>query len=131
MVPKSNMVADYDVKNGTKAYRIDFDNKKIGEIIDEKEALLQWIRLSLMTQRYKYGVFSHSFGTDYKNAFEEGYVKAMGIIRNAVYDSLIYDDRIIDVNNFSFERIKMGMKINFTVHSVYGRFNYERVVNNV
>ncbi|MBR5535055.1 MAG: DUF2634 domain-containing protein [Clostridia bacterium] len=107
-----------------KAYKIDFETKRIGEIIDGKEALLQAVKLALMTQRYKYPVFSHSYGTEYVNLLEEGYEKAMGKVKNAISDSLKYDERIKAIDNFTFEKKGKTMLVSFRILSIYGEFDY-------
>lgn len=108
-----------------KAYKIDFEKKRIGKIIDGKEALEQAVRMALMVQRYKYPAFSHSYGTDYSEVFSEGYSKAMGRLKNAVCDSLECDERIKAVDNFSFERRGAKMIVSFRVLSVYGAIESE------
>lgn len=112
----------------TKAFRIDFDEKKVGGIIDGEEALKQAIYVALMTERYKYAVFSHYYGTDYRDAFSEGYVEAMGKVRYAVEDSLKYDDRILSVGDFAFEKRGKAMCVSFKVRSVYGELDFETEV---
>ncbi len=113
-----------------KAFKIDFENKKIDGIVDGKEALEQQIKMVLKTQRYKYPVFSHSFGTDYASVFSEGYQKAMGKLKNALCDSLIFDERIKAVDNFSFERRGTKMIADFSVVSIYGAIESEIELKN-
>ncbi len=129
MIPATSMdINEAETKKRTGAFGVDFENKKIGGIIDGKEALVQHIRFALLSQRYKYPVFSHSFGTDYKDIFNEGYEKAMGIVKNSICDSLSYDDRIYKVYNFRFEKIRHGMKVKFSIETVYGDVEYETEV---
>ena len=108
-----------------KAYALDFENKTVGGIIDGKEALVQAVRMALITQRYKYPVFSHSYGTDYTEVFSEGYAKAMARLKNAIYDSLIYDERIKAVDNFVFDKKGNKMLVSFRIVSVYGPMGHE------
>lgn len=127
MLPSSSLsVSETESRTDcTRAFEIDFDNKKTGGIIDGKEALIQAIRIALMTQRYKYPVFSHSYGTDYKDAMEDGYTKAVGKIKNAVCDSLLCDSRIYSISNFEFEKRGSKIIIGFKVETIYGDIPYE------
>lgn len=112
----------------TRAFMIDFDEKKVGGIIDGVDALKQAIYIALMTERYKYPVFSHYYGTDYRDAFSDGYVEAMGKVRYAVEDSLRYDDRILSVGDFVFEKNGTSMRVSFKVKSIYGEMDFETEV---
>lgn len=129
MLPGSSINTEETiVSENTRAFEIDFDNKKIGGIIDGKKALMQAVRLALITQRYKYPVFSHSYGTNYKDAFEDGYIKAIGKIKNAICDSLLCDSRISGINDFEFERMGTKIAVKFRVVSCYGDILYETEV---
>lgn len=130
MLP-SNKIEDLTQSDKTyKAFKIDFENKTIGGIVDGKEALEQQVKMVLKTQRYKYPVFSHSFGTDYREVFSEGYQKAMGRLKNALCDSLKFDERIKTVDNFSFERRGTKMIVTFRVVSIYGAIESEIELKN-
>ena len=130
MIPVSGIeqIDEKEKPIGNKAFSVDFEKKIIGEIIDGKEALKQAIRIALLTQRYKYAVFSHDYGTDFEGAFSDGYVKAMGKVKKAIMDSLLSDDRILSVEKFEFERRGSRMKIRFHVVSNVGSFGYETEV---
>lgn len=128
MLPENNLDTTGAKAESDKAFAIDFDNKTIDGMIEGREALMQAIRMALMTQRYKYPVFSHDYGTDFEGVFNEGYLKAMGKAKNAIYDSLIYDSRIKSIDDFEFERKGTKMIIRFTVLSVYGSIKYETEV---
>ncbi len=129
MIPTSTInETDISKKKSNKAFRIDFENKKIGEIIDSRDALKQAIHIALITKRYEYPVFSHSYGTDYGEAFEEGYAKAMGKVKNAICDSLLCDDRIIAVEDFAFERKVGKMGVSFKVVTNLGDIEIAEVI---
>ncbi len=129
MLPENQMeTIGENEKTTDKTQKIDFDNMVIGEDIDSVEALKQAVKIALMTERYKYPIFPHSYGTDYKNALEEGYMKAMGKVKNAVYESLMCDDRITNVKNFDFEKRGNRMIVCFTIETVFGNMRYETEV---
>lgn len=128
MLPESNTEEITERKSGYKTFRLDFDKKTIGDIIDGKEALLQAVRVALMTQRHKYALFSSSYGTDYEGAFDKGYSQAIGKLKNAIYDSLIYDKRINAIDSFSFERHGTRIIVKFRIVSIYGQIDFETEV---
>ncbi|MBQ8003241.1 MAG: DUF2634 domain-containing protein, partial [Clostridia bacterium] len=94
------------------------------------KALLQAIRVALLTQRYKYALFSHSYGTDYAYVFEDGYSKAIARLKNAICDSLIHDDRIEAIDSFVFEKRGTKIIVQFRVLSVYGQLDFKTEVEN-
>ncbi len=128
MLPKDDIAEQDGQERGFKAFGIDFENKKILGVIDGVDALKQAIRMALITPRYKYPMFSHRYGTDFENAFEGGYSKAMGRLKNAIYDSLIYDRRINGIDNFEFEKKGSAIMVKFKLHTIYGDMDYETEV---
>ncbi len=128
MLPQTD-IEDAETKTASyKTFLIDFENKSIGGMIDGKEALVQWVKIALMTPRYKYPVFSHSYGTDYTDVFEGGYSKAIGKLKKAIYDSLIHDERIKAIDDFVFEKRGTKTIVRFKISSVYGPVSYETEV---
>lgn len=125
MLPENSIEDIVEEEKAYKAFKIDFDKKEIGGIIDGQEALEQAVKMALMTQRYRYPAFSHYYGTDYADVFEEGEQKAMGKLKNAICDSLGYDERIKAVDNFSFEKKGTNMLVKFRVVSIYGETENE------
>lgn len=104
----------------SKTYKVDLDKNKITGIIDGKEALEQAICFALLTQRYEYAIYPHSYGTDWSKVIGESFLKAMAAAKTAITDSLMCDDRINGIDNFEFEKKERGMQIRFRVKSVFG-----------
>lgn len=130
MLPKTSIDETVNEKKErkTKTIGLDFENKCFGEMIDGIEALKQAVYLSLRTKRYEYPIFSHNYGTNYEGVFEEGYMTAIGKLKNAIEDSLLCDDRILNVNDFEFEKKGKTIWVKFTIRSVYGEIGYETEV---
>lgn len=129
MLPISSIDEVVETKTKTnKTFKIDFENGKIGGVIDEKEALKQAVHIAIITQRYKYAIFSHSYGTELESALDEGYVKGMGRVKNAICESLLCDDRIKAVEDFEFERRGGAMMVKFRVVSSLGDVDVTEVI---
>lgn len=109
----------------SRTYKVDLNENRITGIIDEKEALEQSVLFALLTQRYEYAVYTHSYGTDWNKVLGEGYLKAMAAAKTVITDSLMCDDRIYAVNNFEFERGEHALKVRFRVESVFGDMEKE------
>lgn len=104
----------------SRTYRVDLDKKRITGIIDGKEALKQAVLFALLTQRYEYAIYPHSYGTEWKKVIGEGSLKAMAAAKTVITDSLMCDDRINGVTDFEFERKAHSLKVRFRVDSVFG-----------
>ncbi|MGM9552548.1 MAG: DUF2634 domain-containing protein [Clostridia bacterium] len=129
MLPKTSMTYMGSTERlPDKDFKIDFDKKCIGGMIEGVDALKQAICIALLTERYRYPIFPHSFGTDYNDALDGGYMKAMGKIKNAIEDSLLCDDRILSISDFEFSRIGKKIAVKFKVSSIYGTIDYETEV---
>ncbi len=129
MLPISSIDATDERNSETnKTFEIDFENGKIGGVIDSKEALKQAVHIAVITERYKYAIFPHSYGTELESALDEGYVKGMGRVKNAICESLLCDERIKAVEDFEFERHGGAMSVKFKVVSSLGDIDVTEVI---
>lgn len=111
-------------------FKADFVNKRIDGFVDSYEAVKQAIHIAIVTQRYKYPIFSHSYGTDLENVFEDGYIIGVGRVKNAICESLLCDERIKSVENFEFEREAGKVLVKFTAVTTLGDIDMEEVMGN-
>nr|WP_295681503.1 DUF2634 domain-containing protein [uncultured Lachnoclostridium sp.]DAD92249.1 MAG TPA: Protein of unknown function (DUF2634) [Siphoviridae sp. ctQ0C17] len=102
----------------TKTYAIVGD--KIVGMIDDVEALRQAIYLILSVERYEYLIYSWSYGVELKELVGKDIAFAYPEIKRRVIEGLVQDDRILDIDNFTFEKDEEGVLVNFTVHTIYG-----------
>ncbi|MGM0846884.1 MAG: DUF2634 domain-containing protein [Bacillota bacterium] len=118
-VPENNQL---EVKP-SKTYRLDFTTF---EITDEKvggeAALRQFIEKSLRTPRFRYLIYSSDYGSELMNLIGDDvtqeYLNAE--IPRMVKESLIFDDRIEDIQNIKFFKELDTVFITFTVLSSEG-----------
>ena len=100
------LVQDFTIKTQpTLTYRLRFDGRPAGGMLNGTEAMKQAVFLALQTERFRYAIYSWNYGVELEKLFGEGitpYLQAR--IRNAIEDALLADDRITQVDGFSFER---------------------------
>lgn len=106
----------------SKTYKLDLDNGRITNFIDEKEAIEQYIRKAIMTPRFKCLLYGSNYGSEIEavmraNHWNREIEKAVvpGLVKSALNDS-----RILDVYDFSFEDGEDCLYINFSADTIFG-----------
>ena len=110
-------------------YRLDFVNRRIIGKVDDKEAVLQFIKKVLDTNKYAYEIYDWYYGNELLGLVGMSYdyfsVEAPRIIEEA----LLVDDRITYIDSWSFTRLSVdSMEISFLVHTIYGDIKYTEEV---
>lgn len=113
----------------TKTYKMKLFGDRINGSTDEQEAMKQAIYKILNTERYSYSIYSWNYGIELKDLFGKSKNFCKSEIKRRVKEALIQDDRILDVNAFSFEdRKRRELAVTFTVVTVYGDINITKEV---
>lgn len=110
-------------------YRLDFTNRRIIGKVDDKEAVMQFIKKVLDTRKYAYEIYDWYYGNELLELVGMSYdyisVEAPRIIEEA----LLVDDRITYIDSWSFTRLSVdSMEISFLVHTIYGDIKYTEEV---
>lgn len=99
----------------TATYYIDFENKCIAGKCDGTEAMKQMIYKALHTERYIYEMYSWDYGHELTDCIGVAIPLVYVRIKQAIIDALIYDDRIVSVDDFGFTRQGNRVNVKFTV----------------
>ena len=93
---------------------------KIEGFVDGLEALKQDKYKELSTERYEYPIYSFEYGIPWKELLgeERPYVRAE--MKRMIRETLLRDDRILDVDGFKFEFTEDICRCEFNVSSIYG-----------
>lgn len=127
-IPKAATEA---AKTVTYGRELDFDFEK-GEFVIEDgapkvlegvEALRVWIEKAIRTARYRFPVYSFSYGCELEDiiGLDLPQVVLESEIPRIIKEALIYDDRISDVSDFKIERDKDYLVVEFTVTTFDGQ----------
>ena len=115
----------YDVN-----YKLNTKSKNINGYIEGLETMKQVIYKILNTERYEYQIYSWNYGIELKDLLGEPLDYVCAELQRRIIEALIQDDRIISVDNFSFESYKKNvLETRFTVHTIFGDIDDEMVVN--
>jgi hypothetical protein len=87
---------------------------------DGKEAVQQAIYLILNTERYKFIIYSWNYGVELVDLFGKPMSYVIAELPRRIKEALLQDDRITDVNDFTFEVKRSRLYTTFTVTTIYG-----------
>ena len=106
------------------------DQNIISGFCDELEAMRQVIYKILNTERYQYIIYSWGYGIELVDLYGEPLTYVCPELQRRITEALVQDDRIESVDNFIFDTSeKKIVKVTFTVHTIFGSVEGEKVVN--
>jgi len=117
------------VQKPSKTFRLDTENKRIIDMVDGLEAVKQSVYCILNTERFEWLIYSWNYGAELKNLFGKpaGLVKAK--IKKRIREALQQDDRISNVDSFSFDLYDRKLHVSFIVHTKWGEVEAEKEVS--
>ena len=114
----------------SKNYRMKFEQNSISGYVDEKDAMKQAIYKILNTERYEYEIYSWNYGIELKDLIGEPVSYVVAELERRISEALLQDDRIESVDSFEYDYSKKGVVlVTFQVHTLFGNFDEEKVVN--
>lgn len=97
---------------------------------DGQEAMKQAIYKILLTERFKYVMYSWNYGIELLDLFGMPVSYVCPELERRITEALTWDDRIESVDNFEFDLSKKGVvHVSFTAHTIFGDVEAEREVN--
>lgn len=133
MIPSTNTILSTDLEVKTqpsKDYKLHIERNTINGLCDELEAMKQIIYKILNTERYAYIMYSWNYGIELLDLYGEPVTYVCPELERRITEALIQDNRIESVDNFEFDTSeKRTVKATFTVHTIFGNVESEKVVN--
>lgn len=112
----------------SRTLKLDFDWNTINGTIDQLQAVEQAVYLILTTERYQWLIFSWNYGVELRALIGKDPEYCIPEIERRIREALLQDDRITAVENFQFDTHKKQVLTTFTVVSIFGNINAEKVV---
>ena len=113
----------------TKTYKIDYVNKRIIGTIEDAEAVTQFIRKVLSTDKYAFEIYDWYYGNELLKIVGQSYDYVVTRVPNIFEEALMVDDRILDVRDFTFNKSGIdSIVVSCLVDTVYGVIIYEQEV---
>ncbi len=116
-------------KQPSKNYRMLIDSSRVSGVCDGKEAMRQVIYKILMTERYRYVIYSWNYGIELADLFGMPVDYVCPELERRITEALMQDDRIQEVKDFTFETARPGrVHTTFTVVTDVGEITAEKEV---
>jgi len=131
MLPAVNddLQKDFEIEEETSyTYKLNLDESIIAGFVDELEAMKQAIYLILNIERYEYLIYSWNYGIELNDLYGQPIPFVLPELKRRITEALTQDSRILGVDNFSFETNKGKVHATFTVHTIFGDVEAEKVV---
>jgi hypothetical protein len=130
MIPSASIdvtLSSSDTTETSRTYRL--SNGSIQGFVEEQEALQQAIYLMLNTEKYEYPIFSFSYGIELENLIGQDQLYVQMELMRRIKECLLTDDRIQNVENFTYSITKDSILCTFDVVSIYGISTFNKEVN--
>lgn len=111
-----------------KTFKVDPDSGRIRVLVDELDSVKQAVRIMLSVPRFQHEIFSRNFGHDLQDLIGKPLDYVLGDVRRMIREALMIDERIIDVDDFTINKVGENLQVKFKVVSIYGDFIEERSV---
>lgn len=133
MIPSTNTILSQDLEVETlpsKNYKMQIEHDVINGFCDELEAMKQVVFKILNTERYQHIIYSWDYGIELLDLYGEPVTYVCPELERRITEALVQDDRIDSVDSFAFDVLeKRTVKVTFTVHTIFGGIEAEKVVN--
>lgn len=110
-------------------YKLDFSNGRIIGKIDGRDAVIQFIRKVLNTNKYAYEIYDWYYGNELFTLLGMPYNYIIVEAPRIIEEALLVDDRIISIDSWNFTQLSHdSAEISFQVHTIYGSIAYVKEV---
>lgn len=114
----------------TYTHKMDLDKERVIGFTDEKEAMEQAIYKIILTERFRYIIYSADYGIELFDLFGEPVSYVCPELERRITEALLWDSRITAVTDFVFDFPKKGVvHVAFTAHTIFGDVQAAREVN--
>lgn len=112
-----------ETQYATQTYRLDLNAKRIGGLIDDKEAMLQAIIKIITTERYSTVIYDGDYGIEKETLIGQDFDYVISELPRRITEALMVDDRIIDVTDFEYTKDKDTLTASIVVNTIYGELS--------
>ncbi len=129
MIPKNMKPRIEVVKSPSVTWEFDRERNRIGGKFDGVQTVEQAIYLILNTERYEYLIYSWDYGVELDDLIGRSLDYIMPEAKRRITEALMMDNRIMNVYEFEYKRVRDSLLIKFHVDTLYGVIQAEKVVN--
>lgn len=133
MIPGINgfLQEDFEIESQpSRTFKMYLNQEIVNGFTDELDSMKQTIYMILNTERYQYIIYSWNYGIELIDLFGEPVTYVCPELERRITEALTQDERILSVDAFSFDvSVKGKVHVTFTVHTIFGDIDAEKVVN--
>ena len=112
----------------SRTFRMQEDQKIIAGMADGLQAVKQAVFLILNVERYEWLIYSWNYGMEWEGLIGQPVDFCIPEIERRVREALLQDDRIVAVEDFTFQADQRKVLARFTVNSIFGSLKMEKEV---
>lgn len=112
----------------SRTFRLDRDRKAFAEMTDGYDAVVQAIYLILNTERYQYLIYGWDYGIETLDLIGQPANFVQSELKRRIREALLWDDRILSVDDFVFSVKGKSVSCTFTVETVFGGVEAQKEV---
>ena len=122
--------ADFEVEENETSltYKMQLTQLTINGKANGLESMVQAIYKILNTERYENPIYSFNYGVEFNDLYGEDPSWVCPELKRRIHEALTQDGRIQDVDSFEFTIEHNVIHTSFTVHTVFGDVETERMV---
>lgn len=104
-------------------YLVDFEGSYVQGMCNGIIAIRQAIYKILNTPRYKYVIYDRDYGIELDDLIGKSAVYVSAVIKGRIEEALIWDNRILSVENFEISSDRDSITVSFVARTVWGKEN--------
>ena len=109
-------------------YQMHVKKERIKGTVTGLDAIAQACYKALNTERYAYPIYSWNYGIELQDLFGQHIPYVFAVLPQRITDALMQDDRITDVTDFDLSHNSGDVLCKFTVKTIYGTLELQKVV---
>lgn len=122
---------DFDIEENETSvtHKMHTRQLRINGKVDGLDAMEQIVYKILNTERYENPIYSWNYGIELADLYGEEVEWVCPELKRRIEEALTQDDRILSVSDFDFKIKHNTVHVTFTVQTVYGNIQSEKVVS--
>lgn len=121
--------AEEDYEMPSYDFKLNMETNRISGYVEDLEAVEQAVYIMLSTERYEHSIYPCDYGVEFNDLIGEDVEWVIPELELRITEALLTDERILEVNNFEFDRSEKGkIHVSFTIESTKGTLNMEKEV---
>ena len=121
-----------EAEQPSKTYRIDYTKNQIVGWIDGAQAVAQAIYKILLTERFRYLIYSWNYGAELESLIGENYSVYESELKRIVKEAVLQDGRVNRIGHFQMNRSgRKSVSVSFTAETIFGDIPIETEVERI